>query len=52
MNGAYCRPVAIHNGVIKPMLKVLSLFSGIGAFKKALERIDEPFELINYCEVV
>lgn len=33
------------------MLKVLSLFSGIGAFEKALENIDEPFELINYCEI-
>ena len=33
------------------MLKVLSLFSGIGSFEKALENIDEPFELINYCEI-
>lgn len=33
------------------MLKVLSLFSGIGAFEKALENIDEPFELVNYCEI-
>ena len=33
------------------MLKLLSLFSGIGAFEKALENIDEPFELINYCEI-
>lgn len=33
------------------MLKLLSLFSGIGAFEKALENIDEPFELISYCEI-
>lgn len=33
------------------MLKVLSLFSGIGAFEKALENIEEPFELVNYCEI-
>lgn len=33
------------------MLKILSLFSGIGAFEKALENIDEPFELVNYCEI-
>ena len=31
------------------MLKLLSLFSGIGAFEKALENIGEPYELINYC---
>lgn len=33
------------------MIKILSLFSGIGAFEKALENIDEPFELVNYCEI-
>lgn len=33
------------------MLKVLSLFSGIGAFEKALENIGEPFEIIRYCEI-
>lgn len=33
------------------MIKLLSLFSGIGAFEKALENIDEPFELVNYCEI-
>lgn len=33
------------------MLKILSLFLGIGAFEKALENIDEPFELVNYCEI-
>lgn len=32
------------------MLKVLSLFSGIGAFEKALENLDVPFELVNFCE--
>ena len=33
------------------MLKLLSLFSGIGAFEKALENIGEPYELVNYCEI-
>ena len=31
-------------------MKVLSLFSGIGAFEKALERKCIDFELVNYCE--
>ena len=33
------------------MLKLLSLFSGIGAFEKALENIGEPFEVVRYCEI-
>lgn len=33
------------------MIKYLSLFSGIGAFEKALENIGVPYELIAYCEV-
>lgn len=33
------------------MLRYLSLFSGIGAFEKALENLNMPFELVNYCEV-
>lgn len=33
------------------MLKVLSLFSGIGAFEKALERLKIDYELVNYCEI-
>lgn len=32
------------------MLKVLSLFSGIGAFEKALENLNVPFELAAFCE--
>lgn len=32
-------------------LKVLSLFSGIGAFEKALKRKGIPYELVNYCEI-
>jgi len=32
-------------------LKVLSLFSGIGAFEKALKRIGISYELVNYCEI-
>ena len=32
-------------------MKVLSLFSGIGAFEKALNRIGVSFELVNYCEI-
>lgn len=33
------------------MIKVLSLFSGIGAFEKALENIGIDYELVNYCEI-
>lgn len=32
------------------MIKLLSLFSGIGAFEKALDRMAE-YELVNYCEI-
>ena len=32
-------------------LKVLSLFSGIGAFEKALTNIGVDYELVNYCEI-
>ncbi len=32
------------------MISYLSLFSGIGAFEKALERLDIPFELVGYSE--
>jgi len=33
------------------MLKILSLFSGIGAFEKALTRQNIEYEVINYCEI-
>ena len=32
-------------------LKVLPLFSGIGAFEKALEREEIPHEVVAYCEI-
>ena len=32
-------------------LRVLSLFSGIGAFEKALTNLGIPYELVNYCEI-
>ena len=32
------------------MIKVLSLFSGIGAFEKALKNLNVPFELLAFCE--
>lgn len=32
-------------------MKVLSLFSGIGAFEKALDKIGIPYDLIGYCEI-
>lgn len=32
-------------------MKYLSLFSGIGAFEKALERLKVPYELVGYCEI-
>lgn len=33
-------------------LRILSLFSGIGAFEEALKNIGINYELINYCEFV
>jgi len=33
------------------MLNVLSLFSGIGAFEKALDRIGIEYKLLGYCEI-
>ena len=32
-------------------MKVLSLFSGIGAFEKALENLGISYELVAYCEI-
>ena len=33
------------------MLRLLSLFSGIGAYEKALQREGIDYELVNYCEI-
>ena len=33
------------------MIKLLSLFSGIGAFEAALRRGGYQFEIVNYCEI-
>lgn len=33
------------------MVKVLSLFSGIGAFEKALANLNIDYETVNYCEI-
>lgn len=32
-------------------MKVLSLFSGIGAFEKALNNLGVPYDLVGYCEI-
>lgn len=32
-------------------MKLLSLFSGIGAFEKALKNLDIDYDLVNYCEI-
>jgi len=32
-------------------LKMVSLFSGIGAFEKALQRLQIPFYIVRYCEI-
>lgn len=32
-------------------MKILSLFSGIGAFEKALDNLNVPYELAGYCEI-
>ena len=33
------------------MLKLLSLFTGIGAFEKALERLNIDYELVGFSEI-
>lgn len=33
------------------MLNVLSLFSGIGAFERALENLGIAYKLVGYCEI-
>lgn len=33
------------------MIKYLSLFSGIGAFEKAMQNLRIPYDLIGYCEI-
>lgn len=33
------------------MIKLLSLFSGIGAFEKALKNLGVQYEVVNYCEI-
>lgn len=33
------------------MINFLSLFSGIGAFEKALDRLGVKYNLVNYCEI-
>ena len=32
-------------------INLLSLFSGMGAFEKALENLNIPYNLVNYCEI-
>ena len=33
------------------VIKVLSLFSGIGAFEKGLKHAGIEYKLVNYCEI-
>ena len=40
----------VENQPCKP-IRLLSLFSGIGAFEKALDRENIPYELANFCEI-
>lgn len=39
-------------GIFIKKLKVLSLFSGIGAYERALENLKINTEVINYCEIL
>ena len=41
-----------HGHITKPYkLRVLSLFSGIGAFEQGLKNLGIDFELVNFCEI-
>ncbi len=33
------------------MIKIFSLFSGIGAFEKALERLKIPYQIVGFSEI-
>ena len=33
------------------MIKLLSLFTGIGAFEKALERLNIKYDLVGFSEI-
>ena len=46
-------PDEIEKAMNAPMrtIRLLSLFSGIGAFEKALDRCNIPYELLGYCEI-
>jgi site-specific DNA-cytosine methylase len=33
------------------MIEILSLFSGIGAFEKALTNLKINYQIVNYCEI-
>ena len=37
-------------GDLEP-IRLLSLFSGIGAFEKALTRLGIPYKIVHYCEI-
>ena len=39
-------------GLVMKCLKVVSLFSGIGAYEKALYNIGVQAEIVNYCEIL
>ena len=47
--GLYCLVYTIRSVYFK--VRLLSLFSGIGAFEKALDRENIPYELVNFCEI-
>lgn len=47
--GLYCLVFTIRSVYFK--VRLLSLFSGIGAFEKALDRENIPYELVNFCEI-
>ena len=42
---------ALERGEETKRIRVLSLFSGIGAFEKALDRVGIDYELVNFCEI-
>ena len=47
--GLYCLVFTIRSVYFK--VRLLSLFSGIGAFEKALDKENIPYELVNFCEI-
>lgn len=49
-DNSYFKQLNKDKETLNKTIKLLSLFSGIGAFEEALNNVGQNFELVNYCE--